>query len=256
MIWFTCNKCSKTHSRADNSAGTMIFCDCGQGITVPWESTAAPPATPIPVATAAPNVPDLAPIQFDPVPITAPDSGKSPPPSSKYPSKPPPLDDDRPYRRGRSEKRDPDFCFNHQRRPRVEVCAECEESFCADCMVKFQNTLVCAPCKNFLARKEELPPTASSMAVASLIIALIAGPLMMCLLLVRPGDDAMRVLSWLSLMPQFLAIGLGGWSLYEAERDRKAGGQWVAITGVSVAALTCLMMLLLNLLANRVSLPS
>ena len=67
MIWFTCKKCGKTHGRTETSAGTMVFCECGNGNTVPWESTAAPPAV-APVVAEAPRVPDLAPIQFDPVP--------------------------------------------------------------------------------------------------------------------------------------------------------------------------------------------
>ena len=48
MIWFTCKKCGKTHNRPDTAAGTMIFCACGNGNTVPWESTASEPATPGP----------------------------------------------------------------------------------------------------------------------------------------------------------------------------------------------------------------
>jgi hypothetical protein len=255
MIHFTCQKCGKTHSRPDGTGGTMIFCDCGQGNTVPWESTAAEPSSP-PLATGGPKVPDLAPIQFDPVTIPTPPSAAAPKYDSAYPSAaPPPIDEDRPTRRGRSEKRDPDYCFNHQRRPRVEACAECEEGFCADCLVRFHGELLCGPCKNFRARRQELPPVASSIASASLIISLIAGPLMMCLLLASPGNGAMRVLSWLSLLPQVLALGLGIWALRDAERERKSGGQWVALTGVGTASLTCVLVLILNLAATRLASP-
>ena len=126
MIWFPCKKCGKTHGRPENSAGTMIFCACGHGNTVPWESTAAEPASP-PVME-APRVPDLAPIQFDPVKGThAPPSPEPAKTSSSYPSSTSQsIDDDERYsRRGRTEKRDPEFCFNHQRRPRVQTCADC-----------------------------------------------------------------------------------------------------------------------------------
>ena len=255
MIYFTCRKCGKTHGRPESSGGTMIFCDCGHGNTVPWESTAAEPANP-PTNSGAPKAPDLAPIQFDPVMIPTPPSAAAPRKDSTYPTTPPPIDEERPYRRGRTEKRDPDFCFNHQRRPKEQVCAECEEGFCADCLVKFQGALLCGPCKNFRARRDELPPVASSVANASLIISLIAGPLMICLLLVSPGDGPMRVLSWLSLLPQVLALGLGIWALRDAEKERKAGGQWVALTGVGMASLTCLLMILLNLAASRLAPPS
>ncbi len=256
MIWFTCKKCTKTHSRADSSAGTMVFCECGHGNTVPWESTTAEPAAP-PVVSAAPKGPDLAPIQFDPVIAPGP-AGSSPPPArpsaypSSYPKGPPPIEDEeRPYRRGRTEKRDPDFCFNHQRRPRTDVCADCEENFCKDCLVRFQGALVCGPCKNFRARKEELPPSSSTMASASVVISLIAGPLLMCLVLANPNSNAMRLLGYISLLPQALALVLGLWALREAEVERKGGGQWVAVTGIATAALTCLMMLLMTQFAAK-----
>jgi hypothetical protein len=61
----------------------------------------------------------------------------------------------------------------------------------------------------------------------------------------------MRIASLLSLLPQLLALGLGIWALRDAERERKGGGQWVAVTGVTTAALTCLMVVLLNLMTTR-----
>jgi hypothetical protein len=256
MIWFTCKKCGKTHGRAETSAGTMIFCDCGHGNTVPWESTSAEPAA-APVVAPAPKVPDLGPIQFDPVsaPNTPASASSAPPgsrpkPASSYPSSPPPVDDDRPYRRSRGEKRDPEYCFNHQRRPQSQACADCEENFCADCLVKFQGLNLCGPCKNFRARRQELPPAASTLATASVVISLIVGPLMMCLLL-STKSEPMRILSWLSLLPQILAIALGVWALREAEAEHKGGGQWVAITGVATAGLTCVMIVLMNQFVAR-----
>jgi hypothetical protein len=249
MIWFTCKQCGKSHGRADTSAGTMIFCDCGAGNTVPWESTAQEPVAP-PVVV-APKVPDLAPLQFDPGQSTGGPPASTPPKPSSYPTKTYPDEEERPYRRGRTEKRDPEYCFNHQRRPREHACADCEEGFCRDCLVQFQGVLLCGPCKNFRARREELPPTASAMASASLLISLITGPLMMCLLTSNPGSNAMHVLSYLSLLPQVLALGLGVWALRDAEVERKGGGQWVAITGIAIAALTCLMILLMGQFAGR-----
>ena len=251
MIWFACKKCNKTHNRPETSAGTMIFCDCGLGLTVPWESSAAPPAV-SPPTVVTPKVPDLAPIQFDPVTIEGPASSAASSSNSR-PALPAREDDEeRSYRRGRTEKRDPEFCFNHQRRPKVDACAECGEVFCSDCLVRLQGALLCGPCKNFRARRQELPPAASSVATASLVISLIAGPLMMCLLLASSSDNsAMRVLSYLSLLLQVLALGLGLWALHDAQKVGKAGGQWVAVTGVAASALTCVLMVLLNLFANR-----
>jgi hypothetical protein len=248
MIWFTCKKCGKTHSRPDSSSGTMVFCECGNGNTVPWESTVAEPVAP--TVTVAPAVPELAPIQFEPGKSTG--GPSAPPKATTYPAaSTPPEDEERPYRRGRTEKRDPDYCFNHQRRPKADACADCEEGFCRDCLVNFQGVQLCGPCKNFRARREELPPASSAMASASLIISLIAGPLMMCLLLASPASNSMRVLSYLSLLPQILAMALGAWALREAEAERKVGGQWVAVAGIGCAALTCVMMLLMNQFASR-----
>jgi hypothetical protein len=250
MIWFTCKKCGKTHSRPETSAGTLIFCDCGNGTTVPWESTASAPAAPPPVS-GVPHVPDLAPIQFDPVPV----SSTPAKPGAYLVSVPaaPVEDEERPYRRGRSEKRDPDYCFNHQRRPKAQACADCEENFCADCLVHFNGVPLCGPCKNFRARRLELPPTTSTMASASLIISLIAGPILMCLLIWTPGNSGMRVVGWLSLLPQVVAMALGAWALAEAEKEKKGGGQWVAVTGITIAAMTCLMTLLMQWFATRLA---
>jgi hypothetical protein len=253
MIWFTCKQCGKTHSRPESSAGTLVFCSCGNGNTVPWESSAAPPAAaPVSAPMPMPKGPDLGPIQFEPVTIPTPPTSASGKPASTYPTTPSRDDDydDRPYRRGRTEKRDPDFCFNHQRRPKTEICAECEQSFCADCLVKFQGKTLCGPCKNFESRRTELPPVASTTATACLMITLLAGPMMLCLLIWTPGTP-MRIASLLSLLPQLLALGLGIWALRDAERERKGGGQWVAVTGVTTAALTCLMVVLLNLMTTR-----
>jgi hypothetical protein len=248
MIWFNCKKCGKVHGRADASAGTMIFCDCGNGNTVPWESTAAEPLTPAVVQ--APKVPDLAPIQFEPVLAPATPAAANAPSYPTYPSAPPPAEE-RPARRSRGERRDPEFCFNHQRVPKVQDCADCKENFCADCLVKFQDAMLCGACKNFRVRRQELLPAASTMAVASLIIALMLGPLTMCLLIGKPESDMMRVICWLFLLPQVLAVGLGAWALWDAEKECKGGGQWVAVTGIATAGMTCVLMLLLQVFANR-----
>ena len=65
MIWFSCPKCGKTHGRPENSAGTMVFCECGQGNRVPWESTVAEPPPQVPALSSlpmpAPGLPQRAP---------------------------------------------------------------------------------------------------------------------------------------------------------------------------------------------------
>jgi hypothetical protein len=43
VIWFACGKCGKRHKQPTAAAGSLIFCECGQAIRVPWESTVAVP---------------------------------------------------------------------------------------------------------------------------------------------------------------------------------------------------------------------
>jgi hypothetical protein len=243
MIWFACSKCGKTHGRPQETSGVMIFCDCGNGLTVPWSSTAPEPAD-APQAE-APVVPELVPMTFD-----VPAGPKLPPP--RNPPKPPPLEDDEPVRRrGRAEKRDPDYCFNHQRLPMTRVCSDCKEAFCGKCLVEFQGATLCGPCKNFRTRKLELPSPNSKLASASLIIALIAGPLSICLITFSQSSG-IRILSLMALLPQLAALGLGIWAIRMAEKSRKLGGQSLAVTGVATAALTTVFALLLQVYASRV----
>ena len=247
MIWFACPKCNRTHGRPQETSGVMVFCDCGNGLTVPWSSTAPEPAD-APRAE-SPAVPELVPMTFD-VPSGPRPSVPQYPPVTLTP-KPPPLDDEPIRRRGRVEKRDPDYCFNHQRLPMARVCSDCKESFCDKCLVELQGATLCGPCKNFRTRKLELPSPNSKLASASLAIALIAGPLSICLLTFSQSSG-IRVLSLMALIPQIAALGLGIWAIRLAEQPRKLGGQSLAVTGVATAALTTVFALLLQVYASRV----
>src|SRR5438132_8967068 len=152
MIWFACKQCGKTHGRPESSVGTTIFCECGQGNLVPWESTApepprieaepaaaAPPAPPpAPLPFPAPAAPRLEPVTFE----------KSPPPS---------IPVARPRGRGARVRPDPNFCLQHPTTPSKSPCADCREGFCADCLVTFQGESLCGPCKNFRVRLLDAP---------------------------------------------------------------------------------------------------
>ena len=237
MIWFACKKCGKTHGRPETSVGTMIFCDCGHGNTVPWESTAPEP----PPAVDLPAAPVLKPIAFDPPTSPAPVA------PSTYRRPPDLTDEELPSRRRRGEKRDPDFCFNHQRAPRTDACADCKEAFCATCLVQFQGATLCGPCKNFRARRLELPAPNSAVASSSLIVSLAFGALMMCLL---PWSQRGQTIPMIVvLIPQAVALGLGVWALRGALKDGRVGGQSLAITGVAASALTGTLAVLLYLSA-------
>lgn len=239
MIWFNCSKCGKTHGRPENSIGSMVFCECGQGNRVPWEST-APEPPPQPVVTAQPGLPaspTLAPLTFG--------SPASPPADL------PPRNDDALARRRRgTDRRDPNFCFNHSAVVRTAACEDCGESFCANCLVSLEGATLCAPCKNFRVRALELPPRSSNSATLSLLIALVAGSLVSFCLLPFSNNAAISILSLLFLLPQLLALGLGIRALYLAQQgETRLGGQALAVTGVATAALCITLTLLVNLYA-------
>src|SRR5690348_14068630 len=101
MIWFACKQCGKRHGRAENLAGTLVFCECGQGNRVPWSST----------------VPEPDPEEARPAP--------PPPPRAPRPAPPPSwrLDDEddrrEPPRRAHVARRiNPAYCLNHDEVPK------------------------------------------------------------------------------------------------------------------------------------------
>src|SRR5438067_2476487 len=122
MIWFTCKKCGKAHSRADNLAGTMIFCDCGNGLRVPWSSTIEPPPeteAPIPLPPARP------------VPATERDPPARPIPRSFD------RDDPRrqPPRRREARRVNPAYCLNHDETASTQTSADCRMPLCEACVI-------------------------------------------------------------------------------------------------------------------------
>jgi hypothetical protein len=239
MIWFTC-KCGKTHGRPENSIGTMVFCECGHGNRVPWESTAPEPPPQVPsMAPAMPSMPSSAPPR---TPILAPLSFDGASGAAQR--------EETPVRR-RGERRDPGFCFNHASVPRSASCQDCGESFCSSCLVAMDEAMLCAPCKNFRVRGLEMPPRSSGFATSSLLLALFAGGILGFCLLPFSGSSGVGVLSLLALLPQLAALALGVRALFLSEQSTRFGGQSLAITGVTTAAVCVLLTLLLNLYALR-----
>src|SRR5262249_50920489 len=103
MIWFACKQCGKRHGRAEPLAGTLVFCECGQGNRVPWSST---------------------------VPEPEPEAAVPVPPRPRAPG--PSADQDRPEpeflrpRRTR-ERRRPNsaYCLNHEETTKEATCDAC-----------------------------------------------------------------------------------------------------------------------------------
>lgn len=234
MIWFSCKQCGKVQGRPENSAGTLIFCSCGQGNSVPWESTAEEPEEPTPAPVAMPALPagpKLEPLSFDP--------GTSPPP----PVPPPPGPRPRSRRRPPRLRPDPNFCLNHEGMPSQKTCAGCEEAFCNDCIVQLQGTNYCGPCKNYQLRVLQRPPRISGFALSSLILALLTGPWVLGLV-----GTSNFILCLLALIACGIALALGIMGLRAIERTG-IGGRSMAITGILAAAGTALTSVVLTFFA-------
>jgi hypothetical protein len=246
MIWFACKQCGRRHGRPETSVGSVIFCDCGQSVLVPWESTVPePPAAELPQP--APPLPP---------PIPAP-AAPPPPPGPRYQPVPvgeervPPLPP-RPRfpRQAQLRRRDPSYCFNHEESASTHTCADCEESFCADCIVELRGQQLCGPCKNFRARLLQRPPRTSVLALLALILGLTTGPLAFCLMPFALRNHAPG-LNILALLPQFVALVLGALSVRDTENSERVGGRSLAITGLLTAAVGVVLTVSLFLLAQR-----
>lgn len=233
MIWFSCKSCGKKHCRPDDQAGTMIFCDCAQGLRVPWASTIAEPATPeaLPASPPSGQVPPARAVPVD---------EKSPPrrPSIPLPPSPP---SGMPKRRPREYRKvNPDYCLNHDDTPRAQTCADCRLSFCEVCTVSFQGQMLCGPCKNFRLRALSRPPRISTMSILGLIVGIVGGPIALCLgsatmnpTLNPQGSIPLAVVfSLLGLLVPGGAVTLSSLALREIETKINVAGRGLAMTGL------------------------
>src|SRR5207245_11803069 len=157
MIRFACKQCGATFERPGEAAGTLVFCTCGAGNRVPWEST----------------LPEM-----EPDAATAP---QAPVPSSPIPLReeqelPPVRRRDGSLHEHRTLERDPAFCLNHPDLPSQMTCQDCGEPFCSNCIVTIQGQSVCGPCKNFRIRTMQRPGQFSVSALFSLLLGIFTGP--------------------------------------------------------------------------------
>jgi hypothetical protein len=217
MIWFACKQCGKRQERPDSAAGSLVFCECGQGNRVPWESTVEAPELP---PEPAPSVP---------------------------PRRPRSADYDEPERPRRPRwheptPRDPAYCLNHQEVPYEQVCADCGEHFCSACTVTFRGKTLCGPCKNFRVSGVHRPLRVSAMAILSLVLALVGCPLACCLSSAPVGALAQStllavVLCAAGLVVPSTALLLGLLALRETDSNPRVGGRGLAIMGSATAVM-------------------
>lgn len=230
MIWFSCKQCGKTHGRPETAIGATIFCDCGQGLLVPWESTASEPPPALEAEVVAPPPPQLEPVTFDVVPSETP-----------APAQP------RTRKRGRLSRRDPAYCFNHEEVARKSICGDCGESFCDECLVEFQGAGLCGPCKNYRVKnlQRSLPP--SNLSILGLLVALLTGPCAVCML--TSGQTGFPWWNFVALLPQAAAVVLAILALRDADQEAKSSGPALALTALATAATSSVLICLLAIYA-------
>jgi hypothetical protein len=248
MIWFACKQCGKRHGRDDSLAGTLVFCDCGQGNRVPWSSTVpepepreAQPAEPLP--RRAPRW------EEEPEPIPRRGGPREEPEREPYP---PPRRPPRFIRKPR-----PEFCFHHDEEASEATCEACRLSFCSACVVTIRGQTLCGPCKNFRIRGLNRPPRMSPLAIVALVLSLVSGPVTFILSLIalgtflNPGASPVAAvfLCLLSIALPATALVLGVMALRDIDSRAHVGGRALAMTGSTAAlagvvwgaSLACLM---------------
>jgi len=224
MIWFACKQCGKRHGRGEHLAGTLVFCECGQGNRVPWSST-----------------------------VEEPEPEEAQPASPPRPRAPrPPRDEDRPEfeflrpRRSRDRRRpNPAYCLNHDETPKEAVCAACRCSFCSACVVVLQDQTLCGPCKNFRLAGLSRPLRLLPLAIVSFVLALVCTLVNLMLSFIAIGitivkESALAAAIACCAIALLFAVGeliVSGLALRQMDRQPALGGRGLAMTG-AMAGLT------------------
>jgi hypothetical protein len=224
MIWFACKKCGKRHGRPESQAGTLVFCDCSYGNRVPWASTVAEPE------------PDAnpAPIPLPPAPV----------PASRPSSYPEGSDErrpaERPWIRRQPRRENPRYCLNHEDAASEHTCADCKAAFCAGCVVTIQGQMLCGPCKNFRIRAMNRPARVSGLAIVSLVVGLVGGPVTFCVntfsfgsQLTNPSAATAIALCVVGLLVPLGTLVLAWLALREMGAKPNTGGRSLALTGAT-----------------------
>jgi hypothetical protein len=229
MIWFACKECGKRHQRPDEAAGTLVFCACGAGNRVPWESTV-------------------------PAPEPADEPAPAPPRSSRQDTDEDDEPAPRPARRAAPRRREPGRCLNHPDAPASKTCADCREPFCDGCVVTLQGATLCGPCKNFRLRSLQRPAQPSAWAIFSVIVAVVTGPFGFCfwMSLVQPGQMPPTSAAFFGLLGgvgPLVALVLGAKAVWDVNHQPRLSGRGLAVLGMTTAAIGLLWCLSLALIA-------
>jgi hypothetical protein len=231
MIAFACKQCRKRHTRPDSQAGTLVFCECGQGNRVPWTSSVTaesiPDAVPVPA-----REPPPAPPRPRPIPQAALPAEKRTPEPALPLRKP-----ERVFR-----KVNPNFCLQHDEDASEATCAGCKLPFCHRCVVSIQGQSLCGPCKNFRIAGLGQPPRVLPLAVVALVVSLVSGPVTLILSLVAMGlhigegsTAGAVVLCLMAVALPVTGLTLAGMALRQIESRPRVGGRALATSGACAA---------------------
>jgi hypothetical protein len=108
----------------------------------------------------------------------------------------------------------------------------------------YQNQPLCGPCKNFKARVLQRPPTLSTLAVVSVLLALLTGIMAVSLLMAQTSGP--RWLGLLAMVPHGIALALGLKALRDTEVNPKISGRGLAITGVLTSLVASVLTVILT----------
>lgn len=229
MIYFRCKQCGKSLERPPAAAGSLVFCECGQGTRVPWEST-DPPLASLAEEEADATVPPSV------IPIA--EEREADPEYARYPRVIP--------------QRDPHSCFNHPEADADQTCAACGLGFCAACVVRWRGETLCGPCKNFKIARLQRPPRLSVLALSALLAAVLTSPVGLCLTMMTAGMKAPAFIAiGVSAIPPLLSLVLGGAALHQVENNPNLTGRSLAMTAVVAAAVSVILIAIFAILIQR-----
>jgi hypothetical protein len=230
MIRFACKQCGISFDRPDEAAGTLVFCSCGAGNRVPWEST-------VPAPEAADGAAD------------GPSVGRAIPLGEER-GVPPVRRPDGSLAEQRRKQRDPDFCLNHPDAGSSATCPDCEAAFCASCLVTFRGEVLCGPCKNFRVRALQRPGEFSVAALFSLLLGLFTGPFgLFCVSLSASMHNA--VPSFFALIMPVAAMLLGAKAMRDIETRPRMTGRSIAIAGLVSGLVTAFLTVVFAILVGK-----
>lgn len=229
MIRFTCKACGKRHRRSDEEAGTLVFCDCGQGNRVPWEAADEPD--------------EAVPTAEEPQPRRARDAEETGAPQRPRRPRMAPADREeprsRPGRRAAVVLPAPGHCLNHPDEAAGQTCADCGEAFCPGCVVIFQDQVLCGPCKNLRVRRRDRTMPMSALAIVALLLGVLGSPVLFCVTFSPLGmdasDEARAAWALAGVVLPVVTLFVSVLAVRQVERPPGARGRGMALTGLAFA---------------------